>query len=117
MSIGRDHAMSQFNGSKSLDDLAATNTASKSVEGHYTAQPTLLTNNIAVMKAVVAENCKGFSGTGNGNRLESNFPVKLHYMLSEIEKDGLAHIVSCQPHGRCFVVHKQKAFVEQILHL
>ena len=45
------------------------------------------------------------------------FPVKLHYMLSEIEADGLAHIVSWQPHGRCILVHKQEEFVKRILPL
>jgi hypothetical protein len=35
----------------------------------------------------------------------THFPEKLHYMLSEMEKEGLEHIVSWQPHGRCFVVH------------
>jgi hypothetical protein len=46
---------------------------------------------------------------------ERNFPVKLHFMLSELEADGLGHIVSWQPHGRCFVVHKQEDFVRMIL--
>jgi hypothetical protein len=51
------------------------------------------------------------------NRGEQNFPVKLHYMLSELEKDGMDDIVSWQPHGRCFLVHKQQQFVEQVLPL
>ena len=46
---------------------------------------------------------------------DRNFPVKLHFMLNELEADGLSHIVSWQPHGRCFLVHKQEAFVKQIL--
>jgi hypothetical protein len=52
-----------------------------------------------------------------GCRAEENFPIKLHYMLLELQRDGLDHIVSWQPHGRCFVVHKQKEFVEHILPL
>ena len=48
---------------------------------------------------------------------EQNFPVKLHYMLSDMENDGLDHIVSWQPHGRCFVVHKQHEFVKFVLPL
>jgi len=43
------------------------------------------------------------------------FPVKLHSMLDAIERDGYAHIVSWQPHGRCFVVHKPKEFVSHIM--
>jgi hypothetical protein len=46
---------------------------------------------------------------------DRNFPVKLHFMLNELESDGLSHIVSWQPHGRCFVVHKQEEFVRTIL--
>lgn len=49
------------------------------------------------------------------SRGEQNFPVKLHYMLAELEGDGLDHIVSWSPHGRCFVVHRQKDFVERVL--
>jgi hypothetical protein len=33
-------------------------------------------------------------------------------MLENVEKDGYDHVVSWQPHGRCFVVHKPKEFVE-----
>ena len=43
------------------------------------------------------------------------FPVKLHSMLDMIEADGLAHVVSWQPHGRCFVVHKTKEFVNHVM--
>lgn len=43
------------------------------------------------------------------------FPVKLHSMLDAIERDGYAHIVSWQPHGRCFVVHEPKEFVSHIM--
>jgi hypothetical protein len=51
------------------------------------------------------------------NRGEQNFPVKLHYMLNELEKDGMDDIVSWQPHGRSFLVHKQMQFVEKVLPL
>lgn len=43
------------------------------------------------------------------------FPLKLHALLDEIEADGLAHVISWQPHGRCFVVHNPKLFVEQVM--
>jgi hypothetical protein len=51
------------------------------------------------------------------NHGEQNFPVMLHYMLNELEKDGMDNIVSWQPHGRCFLVHKQQHFVEHVLPL
>mmetsp|Transcript_29776 Transcript_29776/g.61902 ORF Transcript_29776/g.61902 Transcript_29776/m.61902 type:complete len:502 (-) Transcript_29776:310-1815(-) len=43
------------------------------------------------------------------------FPTKLHVMLSKVEEEGLGHVVSWQPHGRCFAVHDPKAFVENIM--
>jgi HSF-type DNA-binding len=44
------------------------------------------------------------------------FPVTLYSMLDAIQKDPtLTSIVSWQPHGRCFVVHKVQQFVYAIL--
>jgi hypothetical protein len=40
------------------------------------------------------------------------FPLKLHDMFENVDADGHSHIVSWQPHGRCFVVHKPKEFVK-----
>lgn len=57
------------------------------------------------------------TNTKNGVKNEHSFPVKLHYILSELENDGLDHIISWQPHGRCFIVRNQVDFVNQILPL
>ncbi|KAL3908092.1 MAG: hypothetical protein SGARI_003220 [Bacillariaceae sp.] len=43
------------------------------------------------------------------------FPLKLHDMLLAVSENNLEEIVSWQPHGRCFVVHNPKAFVEEVL--
>ena len=43
------------------------------------------------------------------------FPVKLYNMLEGTKKEGLEHVVSWQPHGRCFMVHEPTEFVEDIL--
>lgn len=43
------------------------------------------------------------------------FPSKLHVMLASAEADGFDHIVSWQPHGRCFKVHQPSRFVDEIL--
>lgn len=51
------------------------------------------------------------------HRSDRTFPVILHYMLSELEAKGVSHIISWQPHGRCFQVHKNKEFVDHILPL
>eukprot|EP00522_Entomoneis_paludosa_P007807 CAMPEP_0172441240 /NCGR_PEP_ID=MMETSP1065-20121228/1809_1 /TAXON_ID=265537 /ORGANISM="Amphiprora paludosa, Strain CCMP125" /LENGTH=271 /DNA_ID=CAMNT_0013190501 /DNA_START=54 /DNA_END=869 /DNA_ORIENTATION=+ len=34
------------------------------------------------------------------------FPLKLHDMLDLVESDGFSDLISWQPHGRCFVIHK-----------
>eukprot|EP00804_Cyclotella_cryptica_P008430 CCRYP_003943-RA/>CCRYP_003943-RA protein AED:0.09 eAED:0.09 QI:0/-1/0/1/-1/1/1/0/528 len=44
-----------------------------------------------------------------------SFPLKLHRVLAAVEDDGLAHIISWQPHGRAFLIHSNKAFVSVIL--
>jgi hypothetical protein len=31
-----------------------------------------------------------------------SFPLKLHSVLEQVEVDGFAHVISWQPHGRCF---------------
>lgn len=31
-----------------------------------------------------------------------SFPTKLHSVLEQVELDGFAHVISWQPHGRCF---------------
>jgi len=45
------------------------------------------------------------------------FPMKLHDLLEHIQSDEpeLASIVSWQPHGRCFLVHKPKDFADHVL--
>lgn len=43
------------------------------------------------------------------------FPWKLHEMLEDASKEGNDWIVSWQTHGRSFIVHKPKVFVEKIM--
>lgn len=43
------------------------------------------------------------------------FPIKLHEVLEQVEADGLGHIISWQAHGRCFVIHNPKEFVDHIM--
>ena len=40
------------------------------------------------------------------------FPLKLHELLNTTESDGFANVMSWQPHGRAFVIHETKEFVE-----
>ncbi|KAL7460467.1 hypothetical protein ACHAXS_000919 [Conticribra weissflogii] len=43
------------------------------------------------------------------------FPVKLHLVISISEREGFGDIISWQPHGRCFHVHKPQEFVDKVL--
>lgn len=43
------------------------------------------------------------------------FPLKLHEILSQIEQDGLSHIIGWLPHGRSFRIHQQREFADCIL--
>jgi HSF-type DNA-binding len=43
------------------------------------------------------------------------FPLKLHAVLDQVERDGYSHVISWSPHGRCFVIHKPKQFTEEVM--
>jgi len=43
------------------------------------------------------------------------FPRMLYEMLKVVEKNEQTDIVSWQPHGRCFLVHKHKKFIKDIM--
>jgi hypothetical protein len=43
------------------------------------------------------------------------FPLKLHRLLDTIEQDGYGDVVSWQPHGRAFSVHKPAEFVSVVM--
>lgn len=45
----------------------------------------------------------------------ARFPVRLHTILDQAAQNGTEHIISWQPHGRCFMVHKPSVFMEEIL--
>lgn len=59
----------------------------------------------------------GSEPTNNKRKQEQNFPVRLHYMLGDMETDGLDHIASWQPHGRSFIIHKPQTFENEFLPL
>jgi hypothetical protein len=46
---------------------------------------------------------------------DHNFPAKLHYVLTELEREGKAHIAGFMPHGRAFKVFKHQEFVDEVL--
>ena len=63
-------------------------------------------SDLAAMQQAAASHCGG----------AAPFPIKLHEMLDRVEADGVSHIVSWQPHGRCFVIHQPTPFKESLLH-
>jgi hypothetical protein len=44
-----------------------------------------------------------------------SFPIKLHRILDQVAAEGLSHIISWQPHGRCFVIRKPKEFADHVM--
>jgi hypothetical protein len=44
-----------------------------------------------------------------------SFPLKLHAVLDQVEADGLADVISWMEHGRCFVIHNAKEFVDHVM--
>jgi hypothetical protein len=44
-----------------------------------------------------------------------HFPERLFEMLQQVEELGISHIVSWQPHGRSFLVHRPREFVSQVM--
>lgn len=43
------------------------------------------------------------------------FPIVLHRVIAAVQADGLSHVFGWQPHGRAFLIHKPRQFVEIIL--
>ena len=69
-----------------------------------------------ISKEEASENvASGLDGSAITRTASHHFPAKLHYLLSEMEKDGLDHIASWMPHGRCFLVHDINVFLFKIL--
>lgn len=44
-----------------------------------------------------------------------HFPERLFEMLRQVEELAISHIVSWQPHGRSFLVHRPREFVSQVM--
>lgn len=55
------------------------------------------------------------SGERRRGGVSVSFPQKMHSVLGEVERDGLAHVIAWQHHGRCFVIHKPKEFTEHVM--
>jgi HSF-type DNA-binding len=49
-----------------------------------------------------------------GNPGWQRFPEKLYRLLDRAEAESFQHIISWQPHGRCFAIHDREAFKEML---
>jgi len=47
--------------------------------------------------------------------MSRSFPEKLHQLLEAMDEEGTEHVVSWQPHGRCFVIHDKTEFVDTVM--
>lgn len=86
---------------------ASTSVAPKSQSQH---QRLIVTHNYHDHASLPADQFEHHHHARGG--VTTPFPLKLHYMLNATKAAGMEDIVSWQPHGRCFVVHKPKEFVE-----
>jgi hypothetical protein len=53
--------------------------------------------------------------TGHKGGVSTPFPEKLHELLESADRNGQNDVVGWQPHGRCFVIHKPKEFVSDVM--
>lgn len=57
-------------------------------------------------------------GDGQNSKATNNdvsYVLKIHEMLGNAEKEGHTHIVSWQPHGRAFRIHKESEFETEVM--
>jgi len=64
---------------------------------------------------VTADQC--YETEGHSRSVNQLFPVLLHYVLGELEKDGLDHVISWQTQGRSFIIHDRRLLERSILPL
>jgi len=60
------------------------------------------------------ENEQPASRKGKKSARSPPFPLKLHMMLTTVEKRGMDHIVSWAPHGRAFVISDTEKFTSEV---
>ena len=66
----------------------------------------------------MSEYCDFSRAEDRGNSpMNTSFPCKLHYMLSELEHDSSDDIIHWQPHGRAFMILERKRLETEILPL
>ena len=51
----------------------------------------------------------------DGSASQLSFPLKLHRILDQAEKDGKKDVISWLPHGKAFLVHDVDRFVNEIM--
>jgi HSF-type DNA-binding len=67
---------------------------------------------IEILKTMQRDSLEDGTSTKERN---FHFPSRLHGLLQRVDANGWSHIVSWQPHGRAFLVHKKEDFVKKVL--
>ncbi len=86
------------------------------MDANASAKP--ITSQSSTMKRFLATESKMvFKSDENQKegRRGAQFPWKLHELLEQVEKDGMAQIVSWLPGGKAFKVHKKEEFCSKIM--
>jgi hypothetical protein len=69
----------------------------------------------AAERAVPIDTTMMMTAPDDGKSGDGTYVLRIHEMLENAEKEGYQHIVSWQPHGRAFRVHKEEEFIESIM--
>jgi len=76
-------------------------------------------DDVGVSKPAVSLSClssPSYKGVGRGSYTGgAKFPSRLHYVLSQMEQDGLDGIMSWQPDGASFKIHDRDRLVSEVL--
>lgn len=68
----------------------------------------------ATFMTVSSERDSSMASKASGG-VNNPFPTVLHKLLSETEKLGFDNIISWQPHGRSFLIHRPKDFIKDVV--
>jgi hypothetical protein len=72
-------------------------------------------DNFFTMTPVLSSTTLAGSSVEAPGACEKVFPLKLHFLLEQAEKEGFDHIVSWVNDGASFKVHDSKAFLEKVM--
>lgn len=113
LSLEETHHAKQLTKIRTMNGLELLNAEPFMVEGCDGPYKDYLNVPVALIKRQMKSPKSKRKGPRGG--VSEPFPTKLYEMLVGVAKEGLQHIVSWQPHGRCFVIHHSAAFINEIM--